>query len=206
MGTSTTYPNGQTLVSNALTLEQINDVIQPLTCGMMGLGPLDANQVRVEWPTQGQPFGVTPKQDVCYLACTLEDGLYNKVRNKTLSGMGSTDDPLMESWTYTRIWRIAWTLYGPNSLDRARQIWSAMFLDYFNDQLNESNLFPVPDPAEPMRVPELINAEWWERCDFAITMYENVTETIQDSAVTSVEVKVYDGSPSDPVADFTVEA
>jgi hypothetical protein len=91
-------------------------------------------------------------------------------------------------------------------LDRARQIWSATFIDYFNDQLNLSNLFPVSEPTEPARVPETWNAQFWERCDFAITMYENVTETIEDGAVTSVEIKVYDGSPADPVADFTVEA
>jgi hypothetical protein len=77
-------------------------------------------------------------------------------------------------------------------------------MDYFNDALNLANLFPVSDPVEPVRTPELINAEWWERCDFALTLYENVTETIEDGKVTSVEIKVYDGSPDDPVADFTV--
>jgi hypothetical protein len=35
-------------------------------------------------------------------------------------------------------------------------------------------------------------------------MYEQVTETITDGIATSVEVKVFDGSPNDPVADFTV--
>jgi hypothetical protein len=201
MGTQTPYPNGQVLVSSALTIAQINTLLQSLTCGMIGINPPDYSQVRIDWPTTGQPFGVLPSQDVCFLSCLLQDVDYNKIRNRTYSGTG----PVTETWTYTRGWRIAWTLYGPNSTDRARQIWSATFMDYFNDQLNLSNLFPVPDPAEPVRAPELLNAEWWERCDFAITMYENVTETIEDGAVESVEVKVYESSPSLPAPAADVE-
>lgn len=206
MTTSTTYPNGQVLQSSALTVAQINAIMQPLTCGMLGLPLPTANQpagyaaVRIDWPTQGQPFSPLPNQDVCFLSCLLEETPYNKVRNKSLSGAG----PVTETWTYTRGWRISWTLYGPNSTDRARQIWSATFMDYFNDVLNLANLFPVSDPVEPIRAPELINAEWWERCDFSLSLYENVTETIEDGQAISVEIKVYDGSPADPVADFTV--
>jgi hypothetical protein len=156
--------------------------------------------VRLDWPTQGQPFGVTPAQDVCFLACLLEETPYNKVRNRTLSGNG----PVLETWTYTRGWRVSWVLYGPNSTDRARQIWSATFMDYFNDALNLANLFPVSDPAEPVRAPELINAEWWERCDFALSLYESVTETTEDSQAISVEVKLYESSLATQAADFTV--
>jgi hypothetical protein len=59
-----------------------------------------------------------------------------------------------------------------------------------------ANLFPVSDPAEPVRAPELINAEWWERCDFSLSLYENVTETIEDGQATSVEVDVYVVDPT----------
>ena len=208
--TTTTYPNGQVLTSSALTVDQINVLLQSLTCGMLGLPlptpskPSGYSDVRVDWPTQGQPFVATPAQDGCFLACVQQETPYNKVRNKTLSGAG----PVTETWTYTRGWRTSWTLYGPNSYDRARQIWSALFMDYFNDQLNLANLFPVSDPAEPTRTPENFNAQWWERTDFSIEMYENVTETIDDSKVTSLEIKLYDAevSKTGPAADVIVAA
>lgn len=81
-------------------------------------------------------------------------------------------------------------------------------MDYFNDQLNLNNLFPVSDPAEPTRTPENFNAQWWERADFSIEMYENVTETVEDGKVTSVEIKVYDAdvSTTGPAADVTAPA
>jgi hypothetical protein len=120
------------------------------------------------------------------------------VRDRTFSGTG----PVTETWGYTRGWRVAWCLYGPNSTDRARMIHSAMFMDYFNDVLSLSNLYPISDPPEPTRIPEQTNSQWFERADFHIIMYEQVTETIEDGAVTSVEVKVYDKDGL--AADITV--
>lgn len=209
MATSTPYPNGQTLVSSALTVQQMNVLLQSLTCGMIGLPlpstgvPAGYSRVRIDWPEEGQPFTVTPKEDGCFLACVTHDEPYTKVRNNTLSG----DGPVVENWTYTRAWRVSWTAYGPNAFDNLRAVHSAVvFMDYFNDQLNLSNLFPVSDPAEPTYTPENFNAQWWPRSDLAVVMYENVTETISDGAVESLEIKLYEGPSSQPVADFTVEA
>lgn len=199
--TTTTYPNGQTLTSTALTIQQINILVQTLTCGMLGINPVDPSAVRVDWQPQGQPDVATPDQDSCYISCVLQDTPYSRVRDRSYTGQ----DVATEVWVYTRGWRVAWEAYGPNSFDRMRQVHSALFLDYFNDQLSTlGNLYPVLDPAEPMRMPTNHNAQWYERSDFRIEMYEQVTETIQYPVVTSLEIKVYDGSPTDPVADVTI--
>lgn len=199
MTTSTTFPNGQVLQSSAYTPSQLNIFLQALTCGMLGVISVDPARVRVSWQEEGQPFE-NAKQDVCYLACVPEDVGYSRVRDREYSGAG----PVTETWTYTKGWRITWNAYGPTSEDNMRVIRSCMFLDYWNDQLNLGNLYPVNDPPEVVRLPELINGQWFERADFHIDMYEKVTETIQDTIVTSVEIKIYDGDPEDPVADFTV--
>ncbi len=198
--TSVTYPNGQILTSTALTPLAVGTLFQTLTSGMIGVSPADPSQVRLEWPTQGQPFGVTPAQDVCFLACMPTEDAYSKVRDRLNTQAG---EEVQENWTYTRPWRISWVFYGPNSTDRARAVWSATFMDYFNDQLALSNLYLLNDPAAPRRVPEELNGQWWERADFSIGLYEQVNETILDTPATSVEVKVFDSSGQ--VADFTVQ-
>ena len=209
--TTTTYPNGQVLTSTALTQQQMNVLLQALTCGMLGLPlpttakPAGFTAVRIDWPVEGQPFVPNPQTDGCFLACVTEETTYNKVRNRTYSATG----PVIETWTYTRGWRISWTLYGPNCVDRARQIWSAaVFMDYFADALSNNNLFVVTDPAEPTYLPENFNAQYWPRSDFAVSMYENVTETINVGQVTSAEIKLYEAeaSTTGPAADFTVTA
>lgn len=199
--TTTQYPNGQVLTSTALTVAQINILVQALTCGMLGINPVDVSKVRCDWQATGQPDVALPSQDSCYISCVTQDVDYSRVRDRSYSGIG----PVVEAWVYTRGWRLEWVCYGPNSFDRCRQIQSALFQDYFNDAFAaQGNLYPVLDPAEPVRLPELHNAQWYDSSRFHCVFYEQVTETIQDTAVTSVEIKVYDGSPDDPVADVTI--
>lgn len=208
MTTSTPYPNGQVLVSSALTVDAVNKLMQALTCGMIGLPlpttglPAGYSRVRVDWPVEGQPFVPNPQTDGCFLACVPHDVEYTRVRDRSYGG----DGPVVETWTYTRGWRVSWTAYGPSAEDNLRAVKSALFMDYFTDQLSASNLFPLPDPPEVTYLPESFNAQWWPRADFAVTMYEEVTETISDGQATSLEIKLYDGSPDDPVADITVTA
>lgn len=190
---TTTYPNGQSLQSSALTVSQINILLQALTCGMVGVNPPDPSQVRVDWPTEGQPVTDSPVEDVCYLRAVIEDDPYDKLRDQVSSGgslLPPSPTPVTYTWTYTRVWSVSWIFYGPNSLDRATALRSALFMDYFADQLSLSNLFPNPDNQAPTRVPENLNAQWWERSDFSCQMNEFVTETITVPAVVSVPVTV----------------
>jgi hypothetical protein len=201
MGQTINYPNGQTLTSTALTVQQINILVQALTCGMLGIVPVDVSKVRVDWQFQGQPDVALPSQDSCYISCVLEDVPYSRVRDHTLAGV---DGAAAETWVYTRGWRFAWALYGPNSFDRARQVHSALFQDYFNTAFEAANLYPVLDPAEPVRMPIEHNAQWYDSSQFHCVFYEQITETIQSPAVTSVEIKVYDKDGQ--VADITINA
>jgi hypothetical protein len=203
MTTSITYPDGATLASSALTVPQMNVIMQAWTLAALGVIPPDYSRVRVDWPTEGQPFASSPSQDVCFVQCATQDNEYSRIRDLVNTGTG----PVLETWNYTSGWRVAWCAYGPNATDNTRAIKSALFLDYFTDQLSLNNLFPLPDPPNPTYLPENFNALWWARSDFHVDLYENVTETLTTPTggfVTSVEIKVYNGAPSDPVADFTV--
>lgn len=202
MPTTTMYPNGQTLTSSALTIIEINIFIQALTCGMLGIIPVDVAKVRVDWQIEGQPDVDTAKKDMCFITCVPQDVEYSRVRDRDWTG--DNTGAVIETWTYTRGWRISWSTYGPNNFDRARQIHSALFQDYFNDQFATKQLYPVLDPAEPVRLPIEHNAQWYDASSFYCIFYEQVTETIQTPSVQSLEIKVYDGSPDDPVADITI--
>lgn len=200
--TTTTYPNGQVLTSTALTQQQMNILVQAITCGMLGIVPVDPAAVRVDWQPQGQPATALPTQDICYVTAVTEHVPYSEVRDHTVTGDASA--PVTETWVYTRGWRFTWQLEGANATDRARQIHSAVLQsDYFYDQLSAANVYALTDPHEPVRVPVEHNAQWYDSSQFSCLFYEQVTETIQTRAVTSVEIKVYDGSVNDPIADIT---
>ena len=202
MGASINYPDGSTLTSSALTIAQINAIIQPATLGMLGMGGDSTSAaVRIEWPTQGAPFQQVG-DDVCYIRCVTRDDPYNRIRDR--ANLAAEDPNLEEQWNYTRAWEIHWTLYGPNSTDNARAIRSALYQDYFTDSLSESQLFPISSYEEPIRAPELIDGQWFERVDFGAEMYEFVTETILRQTVVSVET-ILEGNAGE-LADFTTTA
>ena len=198
MTTTTTYPNGQALVSTALTPTTLNTAIQALTCGMIG-SAVNYALVKAEWAQEGQPFTRDPNTDGVYVNCTPAPVEYALPRDK---GYTSSGGPVTEVHLYTKGWRVAWVAYGPTAEDYMRMVRSAMFQDYFIDQLSALNLYPVPDPPEVVYLKEEFNAQWWPRADFSITMYEAVTETIQSGKATSLEIKVYDSNGQ--VADTTI--
>lgn len=201
MGEPVTYPDGSTLTSSALTIAQINGILQPLTMGMLGIAADPASsRVRVEWPALGAPFQETT-DDVCYIACTIKDDPYNKIRDR-FNGEDVGED-LAEQWNYTRIWKIHWTAYGPNSEDSLRALRSALYQDYFTEALSNSQLFPMSDISDVVRLPELTNAQWFERADVECEMYEFITETINRATIASVEV-IASESIAGQFADITV--
>lgn len=182
---------------------------QALTCALIGVNPPDFGRVTVDWQQEGQPFIGKPTEDRCALLCVPTDVEYSRVRDASWSGTGTTDNTVVQTWVYTKGWRVAWTAYGPNAEDNLRAVRSGMFIDWVNDQLSQAQLYPVNDPKEVTYVPENFNAQWWPRADFEINFYEQVTETLTWPAdagfVESIEIKLYsDQATPNLVDDFTV--
>lgn len=202
MGQNTPYPDGTTLTSTALTVAQINALMVPLTMGMLGFAADTSSPlVRIEWPSQGAPYQDIA-DDVCYIRCVPKDDPYDRIRDR--ANVAAVDPNIEEIWNYTRAWAVRWCFYGPNSTDRARALRSGLYQDYFTEQFSLSQLFPVSDFPEPMRAPELIDGQWFERCDFEAEFYEFITETILRQTVVSVET-IIDGA-NGQIADFTTTA
>lgn len=149
--------------------------------------PAAGKLVRQEWPSKGSPAW-SKNDDICFLRAQEENGWYNKVRDQ---GVGDvTDTGALLTTEYTRIWEVSWMLYGPSAYDRATLIKSAMQLDFTHDSLAAFNVYLMPEIDNVHRSRESFEGEWWERSDFKITFYEQVTETIDTQSVTSVEVLV----------------
>lgn len=190
---TTTYPNGQVLTSTALPPGALNELLQTLTCQMLGIDPtvdpLAYSKVRIDWPTQGQPaWGIS--DDICFLQVTEEDDKYNRIRDSKYLVTDSIT--FSKTGTYTRVWKVSWALYGPNGFDNARLLKSGLFsVDFVHDSLAASNLYLVSDIPATTRNPEKFQGQWWERCDLMVRLNEQITETLNIPAISTVEVKLY---------------
>jgi hypothetical protein len=155
------------------------------------------NAVRVGWQTQGQPFVSSPSQDAIIVMAATSDDQINRVRNKSYTTLDEAT--LSESVQYTRVWLISFTLYGPSSLDHARLLKSALFMDWSHDILAALNLYAVLDIPDPRRVPEKSNGQWFEHVDFSCRFNEGVTETTTTQSIASVEVILQDATHTETI-------
>jgi hypothetical protein len=163
--------------------------------------PYDKIRERFNYPSQATGFGQGPFGGIPFGGGG--SGFGNVPFGDSPYGAGATASQLNELWSYTRVWDIHFCAYGPNSFDNLRAVRSALYQDYFLEQLQLSQLFPMSEFREVMRVPELFDKQWWERSDFSCEMYEFVEETITRQTVISVEVVVEDAKGT--IADFVVQ-
>lgn len=178
---TTTFKNGKTLTSSALSQTDAENAVQSLLVSILNV---PGSTVRPSWPTGGAPAW-TITEDVCFLKATLSDERINRSRDKQHSGSGES---LAQIVTYIRVWDIDLILYGPNSFDRARLIKSALYMGWVSDTLASSSLAVVIDIADPRRMPELFSGQWWERSDLSFRLNELITEVTQVPAMSGVEI------------------
>jgi hypothetical protein len=158
-------------------------------------------KVRIGWQVEGQP-GPPLDQDTVTIRCSPLDTDYGRMRDIVYSD-NIDNDTQTATDVFTRAWRTNWTFYGPNSVDNARAVRSALITIQFTaDYLATFNLYINPSIKEPQRVPENFQGRWWERVDLEVEMNEQVTETFTVGIVKSVEIKGY--TKDGQFTDFTV--
>ena len=184
-------PNVGTMTSTGLTAQQMNIIWQNIVLQCLGItpsGPTDSaaySQVRIDWPTPGQPAWIIT-DDVAFIRAVEIPDEYNtahEVQPVTVAPPLYPEDTI-----YTRIWQVDLIFYGPNSFDHARQVKDCIFQDFVRDILSTSNLYPETVVGTPRRAPELFQNQWWERSGFSIRMNEQITDTLTKQAIQSVEV------------------
>lgn len=192
-----TVISGVDTVNNTITVTNT-----PTVNGVVAASVTDPNayyKVRIGWQIEGQP-GPPISEDTVTITCYPIDTDYGRMRDVIGTVSGNT---IINTDVYTRAWRTHWTFYGPNALDNARAVRSALItIQFVTDYLSNVNLYVNPSIEEPKRVPENFQGRWWERLDLDVEFNEQVTETFTVGTVGSVEVKVY--TKDGQISDFTV--
>lgn len=163
------------MIDIILKLTEIEDFFQGLTLKVLRLDPnLPTNQskVRISWPAGGAPAWKRT-EDVIFLMINNQDDPINQQQDVSYSSQDSTN--AKRSVGYTRVHRVDFVLYGPNSYDNAEKIKRSLYLPEFKELMQKSNLALVFNSNIPRRVPENFNGQWWERSDYYAVFNEKVT-------------------------------
>ena len=203
---SFSVPGVGTMTSTGLTTAQMQVLWQSIVLQCLGItpsGPTDAtaySQVRIDWPTPGQPaWAIT--DDIAFVRAVEVPDPYNtahEIQPNATQGL-----TFLEQTIYTRVWEIGFVFYGPNSFDRARQLKACLYQDFVHDTLEASNLYLDMVIGTIRRTPELFQNQWWERSGFSARMNEQVTDTLTKQTIQSSEIILEDEAGI--ITDVTVE-
>ena len=198
MGSSVVFPDGTELLSSALEPRQVEAIFQPLVAQMLGFDPVGDPDpayfaVRIGWQTEGQPaWEVT--DNICVITAVLEDDPFARVRDDNYQMTGSPSDILTDEMGFTQVWRMHFSFYGPSSANWARQLLSALSLDWTSEALQASNLYVIPEWHRPVYAPELYpdpGGVWYERTHVEVLFNEQVLESLTPiGPASTVEVTI----------------
>lgn len=205
-GQSLTGPNiqtGTTILSinaGSGTITMSAKATATATESVVVAAPGAYSQVRVDWQQEGQP-GFDIGQDYAMIRCVTIPSEYSLMRDVVTTASGTT---ITQTDVYTRAWRTSWTFYGPNCVDHARAVRSALIkVQFIADLLAQSNLYIQPSITEPLRVPENFQGQWWPRVDMSAEFNEQITETTTARAVASVQISL--STEAGQFSEFTIE-
>jgi hypothetical protein len=159
---------------------ELEDIFWTSTMTMLGYDPADYNDplnipafmpVRISWQPEGVPAWKRT-DDVTFIRIGEEDDLINVLHDLIYTNKDA--DNSNQATSYTRVVRVHYICYGPNSYDNAFKLKRLMFNDTYRLPLIKQNLYLVPSKASPIRSPELFTGQWWERADIAFQFNEFV--------------------------------
>jgi hypothetical protein len=181
------------MADTILTIQQINSFFWSLTVQMLGLDPAaPANQDRVRkaWPAKGAPAW---KRDdnIAFLLCNYDDDPIT--RQMDVSYQSANADNADRETSYTRVLRVNWICYGPNSFNDMDTIRSSLYLPQFTQLLASNNLALILDVPVPTRSPELFNGQWWDRTSFYARFNEKVVRHADVPYLQSADVQIVKG-------------
>ncbi|MBY6798107.1 hypothetical protein HYH85_18005 [Clostridium botulinum] len=180
------------MADQVLKLKEIEDFFFQITCEMLNIDfEKEENQdkVRIAWQTEGAPSW-SIDEDIVFLRITPVDDSMTRQQNIIIDPVEKDKAYAKKQTGYTRVHKINWTLYGPNSYDNADVIRHLLFDYNYMQKFKEKNIFLITDVPMPTRLPEPYNGQWWERTDFSATFNEAVIKENKIPYITGTDIRI----------------
>jgi len=165
------------------TVEEMEDIFRLAILKIFELDPsAKKNQGRVRFPwgsrlgEQDNDLAPITKNDkgkeICVVTIIPRDDSYNRQRHRRHEDRGGRDLVLVDE--HTDVHEVTFCNYGKYAYENARKIRDGLFTPDLRRFLKQNNFALVTDVPAIRRVPELLNNEWWNRCDFTAVFNEYV--------------------------------
>lgn len=132
--------------------------------------------IRFKYPQNGSPdWKIT--DDIIFINLDEQNDDYAKQVDSTFKTEGGTVKRYMAR---TRVWRVLFSVYGPNSYEIANNIKDGMFTQKIHDALSKHAVFLIPNLPLCVQVNELFAGRWWDRWDLSLNFNELYQMPVDD--------------------------
>ena len=169
-----------------MSLDDIAIFISNLICEITGL-PQD--KVLLMYAIRGQSvFDINT--NACYVTVKNEDEISSIFKNRSKEYNAESESYIISQQS-TRMLSIEMVFYGPNCLEYATQVNEMLYSNNYKLQLDNQNLFIVPDRTMgPQLTRELSNTRWYKRADLKLRMYNPVCVEEEVKPFTSTNINL----------------
>lgn len=182
------------------TIEEIEDIFRVLVLNILKLDPSKSHKrIRFPWGSDLKYSGNTAPywnrdDDVCTITLLPQDDSYNRNRDRKYIDKGGRD--LIQVEEHTDVHHVLFANYGPNAYECARDIRDGLFREDVRRYLKQNNFSLVTDVPSILRIPELVNGEWWNRVDCSAVFNEYVRRETPINAIEEINIKAIEISQS----------
>ena len=169
-----------------LTKAQLEDLFYKATLDITGF---TAQSIRFSYQPNSAPF-FEQGQDGVYIYVSPMESDVGKFRDITygeLPGNVSVE----ESIVYTRVIQCQWTCYGPNAYDTAVTIRDGILSESVRRTFSRSRVYPNPRIQTPIRTPESVNSQWWERADIKVLFNVGTEKTAPIPTMSGAVIRLH---------------
>ena len=150
---------------------------------------LDADKVLISYQTRGK-IAPSMSDNVVYIHTEqdYEEHTQYKQRKEVYNSKTNKVDIYQETM---RTLSLDIVFYGSQSAELATLLNEIVYFDSSNQFFNNHNLSLVPDKTDlTLHVHEIINGQWWERCDLKLRFYNSIETVDAVNNIESVDVNM----------------
>lgn len=179
------------MADHVLTKEDLENLFRDITEEITGFSPDGKKgQIRFGYPEEGQP-GFERNDDTVCIVVSPVDNPYDKQRNTfENTDVEFAPDCNVET-TYTRVFQVAWMVFGPNSYDITDKLKCELLWETALNTMDEMAVAPLTEIEGPAYMPFNFQGRWWERTDLRALFNVGTQRDHTVGFIETVDVLIY---------------
>ena len=160
-----------------MNYKQLQTLFWDVTNDILGKGLKQPDKfIRFKYPQDGMPdWKIT--DDIIFVNLDELNDDYAKQIDSIFKSEGGSIKKYMAR---TRVWRVLYSIYGPNSYELANKLKDSFFTQKVHDKLSSRAVFLIPNLPTCVQVNELFAGRWWDRWDLNLNFNELYQMPVDD--------------------------